>query len=61
MKSIQLDCLQVARIRRAYIEKKFQLYKLVGDVAYPVRPWMHCPLKGRKVVLSWKEANRNLN
>ena len=34
---------QVTKIRRAYIEGKYQPYKLVGDVAYPMRPWMYYP------------------
>ena len=36
------------KIGHACIEGKFQLYKLIRDVAYPMRPWMYCPFKGRK-------------
>ena len=48
---------QMIKIRHAYIEGKFQPYKLIGDVAYPVRPWMYCPFKGRKTTLSGKKIN----
>ena len=50
---------QVTKIGRACIEGKFQPYKLIGDAAYPVRPWMYCPFKGGKTTLSGKEANWN--
>ena len=50
---------QVTRIGRTYIEGKFQPYKLIGDVAYPVRPWMYCPFKGGNTTLSGKNANWN--
>ena len=50
---------QVTRIGRGCIEGKFQPYKLIGDAAYPVRPWMYCPFKGGKAALSGKAANWN--
>jgi hypothetical protein len=37
---------QVTKIKRTYIEEKYQPYKLVGDVVYPVRPWMYYSFKG---------------
>jgi hypothetical protein len=40
-------------------EGKFQPYKLIRNVANPVRPWMYCPFKGGKTMLSGKEANWN--
>jgi hypothetical protein len=48
---------QVTKIGCGCIEGKFQLYKLIGDAAYPVRPWMYCPFKGGKTTLFGKEAN----
>jgi len=50
---------QVSNIGRKCIEGKLQPYKLIGDAAYPVRPWMYCPFKGGKTTLSGKEANWN--
>jgi hypothetical protein len=50
---------QVTKIGCECIEDKFQSYKLIGDAAYPVRPWMYCPFKGGKTTLSGKEANWN--
>ena len=50
---------QVTKIGRGCIEGKFQPYKLIGDAAYPVRPWMYCPFKGGKTTLCGKEANWN--
>jgi hypothetical protein len=32
---------------------------LIRNVANPVRPWMYCPFKGGKTMLSGKEANWN--
>lgn len=49
----------MTKIGRACIERKYQPYKFVGDVAYPVRPWMYCPFKGGKIALFGKEANSN--
>jgi hypothetical protein len=37
---------QQTKIGRACMEGKFLLYKLIGDAAYPIRPWMYCPFKG---------------
>ena len=28
------------------MEGRFLPYKLIGDTAYLVRPWMYCPFKG---------------
>ena len=39
---------QVTKIGHACIEGKFQLYKLIGDIAYLVRLWMYCLFKGGK-------------
>ena len=41
------------------MEGKFQPYKLIGDAAYPVQPWMYCSFKGGKTTLSGKDANWN--
>ena len=38
-KSLQIF-IKVIRIEHACIECKFQPHKLIGDVAYPLRPWM---------------------
>ena len=46
----------MTKIRHACIEGKFQSYKLIEYVVYPVRPWMYCPFKGGKTTLSGKEA-----
>lgn len=50
---------QVTKIERACIKGRFQPYKLVVDVAYPMRPWMYYPFKGGKTTLSEKEGNQN--
>ena len=50
---------QVTRIGRECIEGKYQSYKLIGDAAHPVQPWMYYPFKDVKTTLSGKEANWN--
>lgn len=42
------------------MDMKFQWYKLVGDVTYPVRPWMYCLFKGENVALSDNDGNWNV-
>ena len=37
---------QQTKVGRACIEGRFLPYKLIGDAAYPVRPWMWSPFKG---------------
>lgn len=37
---------QQTKVGRACMEGRFLPYKLIGDAAYPVRPWMYCPFKG---------------
>jgi hypothetical protein len=41
------------------MEDKFILYKLIGDAAYPVRPWMYCPFKGSSDGLEPYKAHWN--
>ena len=50
---------QVTKIGRACIEGRLHPYKLIGDAAYPIRPWMYCPFKGGKTELSQIQANWN--
>jgi hypothetical protein len=50
---------QVTKVGKAFMEGKYMPYKLIGDAAYPVRPWMYCPFKGQKDVLSRCRANWN--
>jgi len=38
------------------MEGRLHLYKLIGDAAYPIRPWMYCPFKGGKTKLSQIQA-----
>jgi hypothetical protein len=37
---------QVTKVGRTFMEGKYMPYKLIGDAAYLVRPWMYCPFKG---------------
>ena len=48
------EVFQVVKIERACIEGKIQPYKLIGNAAYSVRPWMFRPFKGGKTTLSTK-------
>jgi hypothetical protein len=41
------------------MEGRLHPYKLIGDAAYPIRPWMYCPFKGEKTELSQIQANWN--
>lgn len=50
---------QVTKVGKAFMEGKYMPYKLIGDAAYPVRPWMYCPFKGQKDGLSRCRANWN--
>ena len=50
---------QVTKIGRACMEGKLHPYKLIGDAAYPVRPWMYYPFKGGKTELSQIHENWN--
>jgi hypothetical protein len=43
---------QVTKVGRAFMEGKYMPYKLIGDAAYPVRPWMYCPFKRQNDGLS---------
>ena len=38
---------------------KFSPFALVGDAAYPCRPWMLAPYKGHKDGLTWEEYHWN--
>jgi hypothetical protein len=42
------DCtvFKLTKVGRKCIEGKLLPYKLIGDAAYPVRPWIYCPFKG---------------
>lgn len=50
---------QVTKVGRGFMAGKYMPYKLIGDAAYPVRPWMYCPFKGQKDGLSHVHANWN--
>jgi hypothetical protein len=50
---------QQTKVGRACMEGKFQPYKLIGDAAYPVRPWMYCPFKGTSDGLELYKAHWN--
>ncbi len=50
---------QQTKVGRACMEGKFQPYKLIGDAAYPVRPWMYCPFKGTSDGLEPYKAHWN--
>jgi hypothetical protein len=50
---------QVTKVGKAFMERKYMPYKLIGDAAYPVRPWMYCPFKEQKDGLSRCRANWN--
>jgi hypothetical protein len=50
---------QQTKIGRACMEGKFLPYKLIGDVAYLVRPWMYCPFKGSSDGLEPYKAHWN--
>jgi hypothetical protein len=39
---------QVTKVGIAFMERKYMPYILIGDPAYPVRPWMYCPFEGQK-------------
>jgi hypothetical protein len=39
---------QVTKVGKAFMERKYMPYKLIGDATYPVRPWMYYPFKGQK-------------
>ena len=43
---------QVIKIGRACMERRLHPYKLIGDAAYPIRPWMYCTFKRGKTELS---------
>ena len=51
----------VTKIGQACIEKKFQRYKLIGDVAYLVRPWMYYLFKCEKGASLGKKKTINLS
>jgi hypothetical protein len=50
---------QVTKVGKAFMEGKYMPYKLIGDAAYPVEPWMYYPFKGQKDGLSRCCANWN--
>jgi hypothetical protein len=50
---------QVTKVGKAFMERKYMPYKLIGDAAYPVRRWIYCPFKGQKDGLSRCHANWN--
>jgi hypothetical protein len=41
------------------MKDKFLLYKLIGDVAYPIQPWFYSPFKGEKDGLPRYKAHWN--
>lgn len=50
---------QQTKVGRACMEGKFLPYKLIGDAAYPVRPWMYSPFKGTSDGLESYKAHWN--
>ena len=46
-------------IGQFYEGGKLSLYALVGDAAYPCRPWMLAPYKGHKDGLTYEEYHWN--
>lgn len=40
---------QLTKVRQKCMKSEELPYKLIGDVAYPIQPWMYSPLKGRGV------------
>ena len=50
---------QQTKIGRACMEGRFLPYKLIGDAAYPVRPWMYSPFKGTSNGLEPYKAHWN--
>ena len=50
---------QLTKVERDCIKGKFLSYKLVGDCAYSVRPWIYSPFKGCAEDLEGYKANRN--
>lgn len=43
----------VRKIEHGCIKNNFQPYKLIRDIAYPLKPWMYYPFKGGKVEANW--------
>jgi hypothetical protein len=39
---------QKIKLGNRVMKDKFLLYKLIGDVAYPIRPWFYSPFKDAK-------------
>ena len=50
---------QRSQLGKDVMQNKFLPYKLVGDAAYPLRPWFFSPFKGVQDGLSREKAHRN--
>ena len=50
---------KLTKVGRDCIKGKFLPYKLIGDCAYPVRPWIYSPFKGCAEGLEGYKANWN--
>jgi hypothetical protein len=50
---------QITEIGKKVISGAFLPYKLIGDAAYPMRPWFYSPFKGEKEGMSRAKAHWN--
>lgn len=48
---------EITKVRRACIKGKLHPYKLIGDEAYLVRPWMYCPFEEGRTEMSQIHTN----